>query len=78
MVALGAGASGVFTRSQDIYNRMFDAAYQTGDRVWQMPMFNLYLTQMKKSPTEWVVQNNLILFFKNLIDDIARLLPRVV
>jgi aminopeptidase len=51
MVALGAGASGVFTRSQDIYDKLFDAAWHTGDRVWQMPMFNLYLEQMKKSPT---------------------------
>ena len=51
MVALGAGASGVFTRSQDIYDKLFDAAWHTGDRVWQMPMFDLYLQQMKKSPT---------------------------
>jgi len=51
MVALGGGAAGVFTRSDDIYGGLFSAAYETGDRVWQMPMFNLYLNQMKESPT---------------------------
>ena len=51
MVALGAGASGVFTRSEEIYGGLFSAAFETGDRVWQMPLYELYLKQMKESPT---------------------------
>ena len=51
MVALGAGASGVFTRSQQIYEKLAKASFETGDRVWQMPLFELYLDQMKKTPT---------------------------
>merc|ERR1711879_1139165 len=51
MVALGAGASGVFSRSNEIFNKLEASAYETGDRVWRMPLFQLYLDQMKKTPT---------------------------
>jgi len=50
-VALGAGASGVFSRSDSIYTNLEKAGYKTGDRMWRMPLFELYLNQIKKSPT---------------------------
>nr|ACJ05317.1 leucine aminopeptidase-like protein [Crassostrea gigas] len=41
-VALGAGAAGVFTNSDDMWNKLQKASVRSGDRVWRMPLFNHY------------------------------------
>ena len=46
-VALGSGASGVFTRSNQLWNMLSTASYTTGDRVWRMPLWKHYVDQMK-------------------------------
>lgn len=51
MIALGSGASGVFTRSNTMYSNLEQAGYETGDRVWRMPLFSVYTDKITKSPT---------------------------
>lgn len=51
MIALGSGASGVFSRSTEIFENLEKAGHQTGDRVWRMPLFSVYTEKIKKSPT---------------------------
>ncbi|NIG61227.1 cytosol aminopeptidase [Pontoporia blainvillei] len=45
-VALGSGATGVFTSSSWLWNKLFEASIETGDRVWRMPLFEHYTTQI--------------------------------
>lgn len=45
-VALGAGATGVFTNSSSQLELLSKAAYVTGDRVWRMPLWNVYEKQV--------------------------------
>ncbi|UYV62356.1 LAP3 [Cordylochernes scorpioides] len=45
-VALGAGATGVFTNSEHLWKIMQNVSYNTGDRVWRMPLFRLYRQQI--------------------------------
>ncbi|ELW46982.1 Cytosol aminopeptidase, partial [Tupaia chinensis] len=45
-VALGSGATGVFTNSSWLWNRLFEASVETGDRVWRMPLFEHYTRQV--------------------------------
>ncbi|TKC49761.1 hypothetical protein EI555_002480 [Monodon monoceros] len=45
-VALGSGAPGVFTSSSWLWNKLFAASIETGDRVWRMPVFEPYATQI--------------------------------
>ncbi|XP_048746621.2 cytosol aminopeptidase-like [Ostrea edulis] len=47
-VALGAGAAGVFTNSENMWNKLQKASTKTGDRVWRMPLFNHYTKQIKE------------------------------
>ncbi|XP_076812223.1 cytosol aminopeptidase-like isoform X2 [Clavelina lepadiformis] len=47
MVALGAAATGVFANSNSIWDQLHEASVYTGDRVWRMPLFDLYTNQMK-------------------------------
>ncbi|KAL3246920.1 hypothetical protein MRX96_057362 [Rhipicephalus microplus] len=49
VVALGAGATGVFCTSNALWNLLHEAGSVTGDRVWRMPLFDLYHKQMTKS-----------------------------
>lgn len=45
-VALGPGAAGVFTNSDQLWNHLHQAGGQTGDRVWRMPLFDVYRKMM--------------------------------
>ncbi|XP_040821936.1 cytosol aminopeptidase [Ochotona curzoniae] len=45
-VALGSGATGVFTNSSWLWNKLFEASVETGDRVWRMPLFEHYTRQV--------------------------------
>nr|XP_058156524.1 cytosol aminopeptidase [Dasypus novemcinctus] len=45
-IALGSGATGVFTNSSWLWNRLFEASIETGDRVWRMPLFEHYTRQV--------------------------------
>jgi leucyl aminopeptidase len=46
-VALGDVATGVFTNSQALIEKIVAAADEAGERVWQMPMFEDYKEQNK-------------------------------
>lgn len=46
-VALGAGATGVFSNSSAQFNLLHKAGYETGDRVWRMPLWKCYEDQVK-------------------------------
>jgi len=50
-VALGSGASGTFTNSNRLWSLMNEAGYNTGDRVWRMPLFKQYTKDMDCSLT---------------------------
>uniref|UniRef100_A0A2K6V670 Cytosol aminopeptidase n=1 Tax=Saimiri boliviensis boliviensis TaxID=39432 RepID=A0A2K6V670_SAIBB len=45
-VALESGATGVFTNSSWLWNKLFEASIETGDRVWRMPLFEHYTRQV--------------------------------
>jgi len=47
MVALGGGASGFWSRSDKMWELMEKCGRDTGDRVWRMPLYELYVNQMK-------------------------------
>ncbi|KAI0221061.1 Cytosol aminopeptidase [Lamellibrachia satsuma] len=49
MVALGSGATGVFTNSTEVWQTMLKAGSRTGDRVWRMPLFKHYTKQITES-----------------------------
>ncbi|XP_056622510.1 cytosol aminopeptidase isoform X1 [Triplophysa dalaica] len=48
-VALGSAATGVFTNSDWLWERLHKASIVTGDRVWRMPLFQHYTKQIKDS-----------------------------
>lgn len=48
-VALGSGATGVFTNSSWLWNHLQEASIVTGDRVWRMPLFEHYTKQVTES-----------------------------
>lgn len=45
-VALGSGATGVFSNSKILWEAMHKAGTITGDRVWRMPLWKHYSTQV--------------------------------
>lgn len=47
--ALGSAATGVFTNSSKLFNVLREAGVHTGDRVWRMPLFSHYNTQVTDS-----------------------------
>lgn len=49
MVALGGGAAGFWTRSDKMWELMEKCGRDTGDRVWRMPLYQLYVDQMRDS-----------------------------
>uniref|UniRef100_A0A8D0GQD6 Cytosol aminopeptidase n=1 Tax=Sphenodon punctatus TaxID=8508 RepID=A0A8D0GQD6_SPHPU len=49
-VALGSGATGVFTNSAWLWTHLYEASILTGDRVWRMPLFEHYTKQITDSP----------------------------
>ncbi|KAL3273843.1 hypothetical protein HHI36_015269 [Cryptolaemus montrouzieri] len=49
MVAVGSGATGVFSNSDTLYKILQDASTITGDRVWRFPLWKHYLNQIAKN-----------------------------
>ncbi|XP_037385041.1 cytosol aminopeptidase [Talpa occidentalis] len=45
-IALGSAATGVFTNSPWLWEKLFEASVETGDRVWRMPLFEHYTRQV--------------------------------
>ncbi|XP_045478219.1 cytosol aminopeptidase-like [Harmonia axyridis] len=48
-VALGSGATGVFTNSDHLFNILQTVSSSTGDRVWRFPLWKHYLDQVAKN-----------------------------
>ncbi|CAL8272241.1 unnamed protein product [Gadus morhua 'NCC'] len=48
-VALGSAATGVFSNSDWLWERLHQASMVTGDRVWRMPLFQHYTRQVTDS-----------------------------
>lgn len=48
-IALGSAATGVFTNSTKMYDAIREASYHTGDRVWRLPIYSHYRTQVTDS-----------------------------
>ncbi|XP_064631464.1 cytosol aminopeptidase-like [Lineus longissimus] len=48
-VALGTGASGVFTNSNSLWNKLHKAGTWTGDRLWRLPLWKHYSRQVTNS-----------------------------
>ena len=46
-VAIGGAASGVYSTNEKYWDLMNRASFNTGDRVWRMPLWNYYLEKMK-------------------------------
>ncbi|KAK3790496.1 hypothetical protein RRG08_060546 [Elysia crispata] len=49
MVALGAGVTGTYTKSEPIWNTIHTAGMITGDRMWRMPLLKYYSKQVTKA-----------------------------
>jgi len=45
-IALGAAATGVFSNSTAVFQKLQKAGAITGDRVWRMPLWHHYTKQM--------------------------------
>lgn len=48
-ISLGSAVTGVFTPSGELFKTIHEAGVHTGDRVWRMPLFNLYKDQVTNS-----------------------------
>ncbi|RDD45562.1 Cytosol aminopeptidase [Trichoplax sp. H2] len=48
-VATGAGAAGVFTNSKKLWQELYECSWKSGDRLWQMPLYDLYSKQIKSN-----------------------------
>ena len=45
-IALGGAATGVFSNSTAMFEKLQQAGSLTGDRVWRMPLWQYYTNQM--------------------------------
>jgi leucyl aminopeptidase len=52
VVALGSHATGVMSNSQNLANNLIAAGEQTGDRAWQLPLWQEYHEQIKSNVAE--------------------------
>lgn len=41
-IALGNGATGVFSNSTKLWSQLQSAGVHTGDRMWRFPLWNVY------------------------------------
>ncbi|CAB4064997.1 RFWD2 [Lepeophtheirus salmonis] len=48
-IALGGGAAGTFTNSDALWDQLQKAGEYTGDRLWRLPLWDIYSSQVKKS-----------------------------
>ncbi|HEY9844032.1 MAG TPA: leucyl aminopeptidase [Candidatus Obscuribacterales bacterium] len=46
IIALGRTVSGVLTNEDDLYNRLYQAGEYTGERVWRLPLYEEYRSQL--------------------------------
>lgn len=49
VVSLGSATTGVFTNSTKMFEALREASIHTGDRVWRLPLYNHYKTQVTDS-----------------------------
>ncbi|CAB1275581.1 leucyl aminopeptidase [Candidatus Nitrosacidococcus tergens] len=49
IIALGAHASGLLSNNQDLANQLIAAGEASGDRVWQLPLWEDYQSQLKSN-----------------------------
>ncbi|MDH3327029.1 MAG: leucyl aminopeptidase [Gammaproteobacteria bacterium] len=49
VIALGKPASGLFSNNQKLANALIDAGEESGDRCWQMPLWDEYQDQLKSN-----------------------------
>lgn len=49
VVALGSHASGLFSNNQNVADKLLAAGEQTGDRAWQMPLWDDYHASLKSN-----------------------------
>ena len=47
LVGLGKYPSGLFSNNDDLSSRIKESADRTGDRVWQLPLYNDYFEELK-------------------------------
>ena len=52
VVALGERASGLFTRHDDLRDELLAAAGASGEKVWQLPLYDEYLKLLQKGPAD--------------------------
>jgi leucyl aminopeptidase len=52
VVALGTGASGLFTRNDGLREELLDRGRAAGERVWPLPMYEEYLQLLQKGPAD--------------------------
>jgi len=46
-IALGEEAAGLFTRSIEMEERLLKASYETGERLWPLPLYHEFKDQLK-------------------------------
>ncbi len=46
IIALGRTVSGVLTNDDDLYNRLYNAGEYTGERVWRLPLYEEFRSQL--------------------------------
>jgi len=49
VVALGDQASGLYSNTQALADKLLAAGQETGDRAWQMPLWDEYKSQLKSN-----------------------------
>jgi leucyl aminopeptidase len=47
MVALGTKAAGLFSNDDDLAQQLLDAGAQEGERLWRMPLFSDYASDLE-------------------------------
>jgi leucyl aminopeptidase len=52
VVALGTGATGLFTRDDDLADALRSASGRAGERVWRLPMYDAYLESLQGGPAD--------------------------
>ncbi|MFT6255298.1 MAG: leucyl aminopeptidase, partial [Granulosicoccus sp.] len=49
VIALGGHATGLFSNDEQLAQNLLDAGQHTGDRAWQMPLWDDYKKQLKSN-----------------------------
>ncbi len=76
MVALGTHASGIMGNNKDLVNRLIQVGAKSGERYWEMPMFEEYfdsmkseIADMKNTGSRWGGTSAAGLFLQNFVTD---------